>query len=293
MPSSNGEYQYVEIENITVTLSEGNGGQITALFENNPSNYEQFYRDAGYHVSVVRYIRDLSANCTIRSIPAPNLPTLDPLASQEEIARAYRFYEWQSARIQMDLMVTKSTTIDWKRRGAASLLNRQDLPYVELDLVGYFSRGETIELGPNTLLGVRILDVDYGLLKGVDEVNIFGSIIKEIKVVDLLANMEQVGKIMLIPYSQPDPGWVICNGQNLDRSLYAMLFARIGVVFGAGNGTTTFTVPNLSNSLPVGVGTRALGNAINQFTIPTGTGSVGVMPRSVALNYQIFTGVYV
>lgn len=41
-------------------------------------------------------------------------------------------------------------------------------------------------------------------------------------------------------------GWLLCDGSNVSRSTYADLFAAIGTTYGAGNGTTTFTLPNLS-----------------------------------------------
>lgn len=58
----------------------------------------------------------------------------------------------------------------------------------------------------------------------------------------------------------PD-GWLLCNGQEVSRTTYAELFAAIGIVYGAGNGTTTFLVPDLRARFPCGVGTFAGGGA--------------------------------
>ena len=41
-------------------------------------------------------------------------------------------------------------------------------------------------------------------------------------------------------------GWLICNGANVSRTDYAVLFAAIGTIYGAGNGSTTFGLPNLN-----------------------------------------------
>ena len=38
---------------------------------------------------------------------------------------------------------------------------------------------------------------------------------------------------------------LLCNGQEVSRSTYAKLFAVIGTTYGAGNGSTTFNLPNL------------------------------------------------
>lgn len=40
-------------------------------------------------------------------------------------------------------------------------------------------------------------------------------------------------------------GWLICNGANVSRTDYAALFAAIGTIYGTGNGSTTFGLPNL------------------------------------------------
>ncbi|MCE5274869.1 MAG: tail fiber protein [Deltaproteobacteria bacterium] len=40
-------------------------------------------------------------------------------------------------------------------------------------------------------------------------------------------------------------GWLKCNGANVSRTAYAALFAAVGTTFGAGNGTTTFNLPDL------------------------------------------------
>lgn len=40
-------------------------------------------------------------------------------------------------------------------------------------------------------------------------------------------------------------GFLFCDGQAVSRTDYARLFAVIGTTFGAGDGTTTFNVPDL------------------------------------------------
>lgn len=41
-------------------------------------------------------------------------------------------------------------------------------------------------------------------------------------------------------------GWLICNGAKVSRTNYAALFAAIGTTYGAGDGSTTFGLPNLN-----------------------------------------------
>lgn len=40
-------------------------------------------------------------------------------------------------------------------------------------------------------------------------------------------------------------GWLMCSGQAVSRTTYAALFAVVGSAFGAGDGSTTFNVPDL------------------------------------------------
>jgi microcystin-dependent protein len=51
--------------------------------------------------------------------------------------------------------------------------------------------------------------------------------------------------------------WLECNGQSVSRTTYAELFAAIGTTYGAGNGTTTFNVPDLRGRTIVGAGAGA------------------------------------
>jgi microcystin-dependent protein len=49
-------------------------------------------------------------------------------------------------------------------------------------------------------------------------------------------------------------GWLLENGAAYDRTTYAALFAVIGTTYGAGNGSTTFNVPNRVDKFGVGAG---------------------------------------
>ena len=46
--------------------------------------------------------------------------------------------------------------------------------------------------------------------------------------------------------------WLIADGSAVSRTTYASLYAAIGTTFGAGNGTTTFNLPDLRGRVPVG-----------------------------------------
>ena len=54
-------------------------------------------------------------------------------------------------------------------------------------------------------------------------------------------------------------GFLVCDGTAVSRTTYSALFTAIGTAYGAGDGETTFNLPNLENRVPVGVsGTKDL-----------------------------------
>lgn len=59
----------------------------------------------------------------------------------------------------------------------------------------------------------------------------------------------------MIPYgkSQPPTNWLVCNGQAVSRTTYADLFAVIGTSYGAGDGSTTFNLPDKRGKVSVGL----------------------------------------
>jgi microcystin-dependent protein len=81
------------------------------------------------------------------------------------------------------------------------------------------------------------------------------------------ANMEQTPIGTIAPYggNVAPAGWFICNGAAISRTTYAELFAVIGTSYGAGDGSTTFNLPDLRGRAAFGVGSSApftaLGNS--------------------------------
>ena len=65
-----------------------------------------------------------------------------------------------------------------------------------------------------------------------------------------------VGEIKMWPTATPPTGWLICNNQEVSRTVtYNALFAVISTTFGAGDGSDTFNVPDFRGRSAVGVGT--------------------------------------
>jgi microcystin-dependent protein len=65
------------------------------------------------------------------------------------------------------------------------------------------------------------------------------------------------GAVIAYGSSNAPNGWLSCLGQEVYRGDYPDLFAVIGTTYGAGNGTTTFRLPNLAGRVVVGQGSGA------------------------------------
>ena len=62
----------------------------------------------------------------------------------------------------------------------------------------------------------------------------------------------------VVPYGggTAPTGYLLCDDSAVSRTTYATLFAIVSTTYGAGNGTTTFNVPDLRDRLPLGKGTN-------------------------------------
>ena len=63
--------------------------------------------------------------------------------------------------------------------------------------------------------------------------------------VDKLSKTDLIGEVAFFARTTPPSGWLKANGAAISRTTYAALFAAIGTTFGAGDGRTTFNLPDL------------------------------------------------
>ncbi|QNT25511.1 phage tail protein [Ralstonia solanacearum] len=73
-------------------------------------------------------------------------------------------------------------------------------------------------------------------------------------VVDALAadEVSRTGMVAMFACKTPPAGWLKGNGAAVSRTTYARLFGVIGTTFGAGDGATTFNLPELRAEFPRG-----------------------------------------
>jgi hypothetical protein len=95
------------------------------------------------------------------------------------------------------------------------------------------------------------------------------------------------GAVQAFAMNSAPTGWLAADGTAVSRSTYAALFSAIGTTYGAGDGSTTFALPDLRGYFVRGSGTNGDGTAAGTFgvkqaddfkahTHSTGQGIVGV-----------------
>ena len=102
------------------------------------------------------------------------------------------------------------------------------------------------------------------------------------------------GSMLMWPTATPPAGFLLCNGQTASRATYAALFAIVGTLFGAGDGSTTFTLPNYTDRMPIGAGSLYVANSLGgsrDATLPSHNHSASVIDPGHAHNYKVNDGV--
>ena len=54
-----------------------------------------------------------------------------------------------------------------------------------------------------------------------------------------------IGQIIAVPFNSAPSRTLICDGSEISRDTYSELFTAIGTIYGEGDGTTTFNIPDL------------------------------------------------
>lgn len=76
----------------------------------------------------------------------------------------------------------------------------------------------------------------------------YGSVLTSTKMTQMFDNFGYTPPSGVVAYTAANAaptGWLKCNGAIVSRSTYADLFTAIGTTYGAGDGSTTFGLPEL------------------------------------------------
>jgi phage-related tail fiber protein len=90
-----------------------------------------------------------------------------------------------------------------------------------------------------------------------------------------LEQCRPVGSYLLFAGKTLPSGYLLCNGAAVSRTTYAALFAVIGTTYGAGDGSTTFNLPNLDGRVLQGVNDLTKVGTYLESGLPNITGLAG------------------
>lgn len=97
-----------------------------------------------------------------------------------------------------------------------------------------------------------------------------------------------IGAIHDFAGSTAPAGWYLCFGQNVSRTTYALLFAIIGTTYGAGDGLTTFGLPDCRGRMTAGQDNMG-GTPANRITVAGGNFDGTVLGSSGGSQNQTLT----
>ena len=101
-----------------------------------------------------------------------------------------------------------------------------------------------------------------------------------------LTGIEGIPTATIVPWSSSSvpSGFLECNGAAVSRSTYSALFAIISTTYGAGDGASTFNLPDLQDNVAMGKsGTKALASTGGANTVQS-TGNVGGSTANATLS---------
>ena len=91
-----------------------------------------------------------------------------------------------------------------------------------------------------------------------------------------LTSLLPAGSIIPFAGSNIPAGYLLCNGAAVSRTTYANLFGVISTLYGAGDGSTTFNLPDLRDRFLEGAGTNAVGTKL-EAGLPNITGDTATV----------------
>lgn len=159
-------------------------GSIVPLFDTCKNYRELKWESDGYQLQINRQIKNLRAFVRIGSVSPIIIPSPGDFTDDFQFRMKINSLLWESERKHLDLFFSQGIG-EWIQRGTASLVNRDDTPYYDLDLMGFFTESDTIDLGENNKIGVSVADIGNGFLGTGDSVQIYGTIIKTVTLISI------------------------------------------------------------------------------------------------------------
>ena len=99
---------------------------------------------------------------------------------------------------------------------------------------------------------------------------LFQPVARVSRIEERIDSLAPTGVVQAFAGSTTPQGWLLCDGSAVSRTNYAALYAVIGTTYGAGNGSTTFNLPNLVDKFVEG---SATAGTVKSAGLPNITGS--------------------
>lgn len=71
-----------------------------------------------------------------------------------------------------------------------------------------------------------------------------------------------IGSMLMWPTASAPSGWLICDGSQVSRTTYVALFTLLGTVYGVGDSSTTFNLPDFRQRFPLGKAAAGTGSVL-------------------------------
>jgi microcystin-dependent protein len=140
-----------------------------------------------------------------------------------------------------------------------------------------------LALSPNILKAQDQLDTRVNVLERKLSMGLSGS-------GEPIAPWSDVGFIQIYGGMNAPSGWLVCDGSEVSRAQYSSLFEILGVAFGAGDGNTTFNLPDLRDRAPIGQGTsKIIGAKGGAATVALTTANMPAHSHSMSHDHPSFT----
>lgn len=132
--------------------------------------------------------------------------------------------------------------------------------------IGAISAGHILKQAAGSIVGAFLTVSDLPLLNGFTDAtpaaadrfpfyDASAAANRDCSAAQLLALAVPAGSIFPFGGTTIPTDFLECDGAAVSRASYPDLFTAIGTTWGAGNGTTTFNLPDLRGRTPIGVGT--------------------------------------
>jgi microcystin-dependent protein len=111
----------------------------------------------------------------------------------------------------------------------------------------------TVVVADNEVTTAKILDANVTTAKIAD-----GNVTLAKLVTAVQQALLPAGAVQAFAMNSAPAGWLAADGSNVNRTTYAALFSAIGTTYGAGDGSTTFALPDLRGIFVRGSGSQTI-----------------------------------